>query len=275
MALPPWPKLKVQDRPQGTKIDLQIDHMAIGCDYEDVARRYPGTISLDVTCHAAFTNAAWCRMVPLLPRLNRLSVTVPWATDLEDLQSIAPFLTELCFLGAAHNAEQHDAARALLRNAHNLHNVDINYVDLIVLADDLPPTVCDINVFSQQGHNASAALQSTLRGLFLRSSGRMRLTASLVTFSLEFVQDAIRHCAMLEISGCDTRESVDVIVKNMLRDRPADRVPSFGYIMFLRGPTYGCNANCVQQDFYNRIDALAATALPMANLPELVAVFLL
>jgi hypothetical protein len=272
-----WPKMSAQKFLDGTWAELSVDYMAVDCDYDLVAQRHPDITALQVICNAAFPNT-WRSLVVLLPRLKSLHIVTPWAANVAELQSIAPRITSLSLLAHSSSGALHDVMRNVLRDAHALSSVIMEDKDFIALEHALPSTLLTMNVQrSWPGiwpYPLQLALQDALTRFLMRSKP-LQLSVGGFTFPLQFLECVVRHCTCAYIYSCEDERDAQTIVKDMVRDRPAERRTPFVTDVLYFMTCNSVNPKEIQWAHFQRVDALAAHALPVAHLPELVAVFLL
>ena len=272
-----WPKMSAQKFLDGIWAELSVDHMAVDCDYDLVAQRHPDITALQVICNAAFPNT-WRSLVVLLPRLKSLHIVTPWAANVAELQSIAPRITSLNLLAHSSSGALHDVMRSVLRDTRTLSSVTMQGKDFIALEHALPSTLRTVTI--ERGswpetwsYFQQLALQNAMTRFMMRSEP-LQLTAGGFTFSPQFLECAVRHCTCAYIYDCYGEHDVHTFVKNMVRNRPAERTPFAADVLYFMSCD-SVNPKEIQWAHFQRVDALAAHALPVAHLPELVAVFLL
>jgi hypothetical protein len=245
-------------------------------DCRDLARSRLRIVTLTVHCDPESPNS-WYALVPMLPQLRGIIIHTPIAANVEKFEHLAPHIVEIYITQEPTPWPTHQAltaTRRVLSQANRLRTVHLHRDAIIELADHLPRSITTVKVLPEMrpgDHPLSETTQRALQRLLERLPSVSLVVLGRIC-SPQLLRTAIWHCTSAYL-GWSSQEPLQTAV-DMLRDRPADHGHVFAHtVKCASHPT--ANPRAAQDAHFQRVDILAHQALPVAHLPELVAVFLL
>jgi hypothetical protein len=258
--------VETQQQPGIRHVQLCVYQGCPGELYQAFARQHPELQSLSIDVFYD-VHHEWHTMIALLPGLTTLSIDISF-DSLRDrnVQAILPRVTELRIYGETKPVIDDDVAAAL-RSAHRLQMLGISVLYAPYVLGIVPSSVRQLIL----GHNftdqplppsVDAAIQCYLR----------RADPPLDHIRLDCdVWPALLN-AVLELCTGATMCIQTATVLDAIRARPGRKLRCRSL--------HACHLNnsklwMAPTDHQDRVAALAESALPVAHLPELTALFLL